>query len=156
MALVGLMNFCQWYALIIFGTGEAGLIGYSVFQIIAGVTCMTSTGCPMMFTLAADVMPQDDRELAFGISYAGVFTGTFLTSIGGFAVARIRPGELKPVLYYLVFLSIAFFVTLSTIRPLPVKSSSRGKKSSADKAVDDPEDLSAAVKRRLQEEAAAL
>eukprot|EP00931_Biecheleriopsis_adriatica_P075196 TRINITY_DN49119_c0_g1_i1.p1 TRINITY_DN49119_c0_g1~~TRINITY_DN49119_c0_g1_i1.p1 ORF type:complete len:502 (-),score=71.34 TRINITY_DN49119_c0_g1_i1:83-1588(-) len=115
-AIVGLFNFAPWYFLLCVGANRIGLYGFCTMQIIGGITCMTPTGCPMIFAFAYDVMPADERELAFGIAYTGVFVCALLASLGGVVVARLRPGEPDIVLWYILCLSTAFFLILFTVR----------------------------------------
>lgn len=120
MGLVGFLNFFQWYSLVIIGPSSVGLYTYCAFQICAGVTCMTQTGCPMIFTLVSDVMPKDNSEFAFGVAYSGVYMTALFFSLIGVFIARRHPGVPQPVMYYICALSITFFFVLATIRHLPV------------------------------------
>lgn len=115
-AIVGLLNFMPWYCILILGANEHGLYGYCVSLLFSGITCMTPTGCPMIFAFANDVIPAADREVAFGIAYTGAMIIALICSLIGVAVARMFPGEAVPVLAYIVFLSISFFITLTTIK----------------------------------------
>lgn len=115
-AMVGFLNFLPWYALLLFGANERGLVVSSLFTVVAGVTCMTPTGCPMIFTLANDLVPEGDREVAFGVSYCLVFVIAIFSTFGGVSVASAYPGDSNPLLAYLATLSVAFFAVVGTLR----------------------------------------
>eukprot|EP00928_Gymnodinium_smaydae_P032163 TRINITY_DN23367_c0_g1_i1.p1 TRINITY_DN23367_c0_g1~~TRINITY_DN23367_c0_g1_i1.p1 ORF type:complete len:528 (-),score=97.31 TRINITY_DN23367_c0_g1_i1:93-1676(-) len=115
-ALVGLLNFVPWYIILLFGTTERALLISSVATVMTGVTCMTPTGCPMMFTIANDLIPPEDREIAFGVSYSLVFVIAFSLTMGGILVMSFRPGDATAVLLYILALSIAFFAVVASLR----------------------------------------
>lgn len=116
MALVGLVNFLPWYALLTLGANQVGLNAYCMAVVCSGITCMTPTGCPMIFAFANEVMDPKDQEVGFGIAFAGAFVIALFSSLGGMVVAKFFPGEAMPILLYIAFLSLSFFLVLPTIK----------------------------------------
>ncbi|CAJ1426756.1 unnamed protein product [Effrenium voratum] len=114
--LCGLLVFMPWYALLLLPKNSTALYAWSALTIVSGATCMTISGCPMINTFVCDVAPVKERELAFGVATALAFAWTILCWVGAGAIAKQYPGEKEPILWYIFFLSLAFYFSICSVR----------------------------------------
>lgn len=116
MGLVGLLNFLPWYLLLALGPTDRGLWAHSAAIVLSGVTCMSPSGCPMIYAFAQEVLLPEDRAVGMGFAAAGTLAVALLAALLGSAVAARFPGEALPVSAYIALLSLGFFAALRGVK----------------------------------------
>mmetsp|Transcript_54611 Transcript_54611/g.119553 ORF Transcript_54611/g.119553 Transcript_54611/m.119553 type:complete len:593 (-) Transcript_54611:88-1866(-) len=116
MAVVGVIGFVPTWTVLVLGQNALGLGIFTVLSSLGGVACITVTGCPTGYALVCDVIPEDEREAAFGCVFAGVACIGALGNLFGLLVNGFFKGSPQAVLIFVCCLQLLYFLCLSSIR----------------------------------------
>eukprot|EP00927_Polykrikos_kofoidii_P005248 TRINITY_DN12092_c0_g1_i2.p1 TRINITY_DN12092_c0_g1~~TRINITY_DN12092_c0_g1_i2.p1 ORF type:complete len:479 (-),score=56.77 TRINITY_DN12092_c0_g1_i2:50-1486(-) len=119
VALVGILCFLPtWMLLPLLMAGDraAALYVNSGFSILSGVACMSATGSPIMFAFFDDILPPEDRDLAFGVAFAANIIIILTVNLTGFLIASQAGNPELAVGIYITVLTVVFFLAIGSVR----------------------------------------
>jgi len=142
MVLVGVLGFMPNWSLLVLGQDRLGLEVFSILQVFSGIACISATGCPTCYALVSDVMPCQDREVAFGSCFAAIVS----VSVIGNCFAYLLQSQISDehmannaVLWFVAGTNVLYFGFVAWVRlpPLPsVSMDSRASESGMDQMRD--------------------
>lgn len=119
MTTVGILGFLPGWFLLILGQNATALVVFSIFQVIGGAACITVTGCPTCYALVSDVMPKDEREVAFGFCFAALILIGIFANFWAFLIQTLVKDSAESrqiVLWGSLVLNMMYFACIFWIR----------------------------------------
>jgi MFS family permease len=119
MTAVGILGFLPGWFLLMLGQNATALVVYSIFQVIGGAACITVTGCPTCYALVSDVMPKDEREVAFGFCFAALILIGIFANFWAFLIQTLVKDSTESrqiVLWGSFLLNLMYFACVYWIR----------------------------------------
>lgn len=101
-------------ALIVFGLTEHGLWLFMILNCLNAMTGTSHSGCPVIFALAADTLPPENRETGFGALFVVTACCIFLAQVVGFVL--VFWVDLRATCWFAVALAFASLLGLVTVR----------------------------------------
>lgn len=121
LAIATLLISLPVYVLLIAGLNSLGLILWSAARVLGGITCMTFSGCPALYTLIEEILRPEDREVGFGLVFAGVCIIYLIIMV---SMQAVKHSE-QAVLFSTAAMSVIGFLMIALIRiPDPEQVSS--------------------------------